>query len=344
MVACRSRVLQPFERCSTLPSSGVCPSAADAFAAWKQVEDPCATLVSVDGPATIKEKQCCYPTTVDEDPICYGSTGRPLLIGAHVIVAATRARRDWVANIHPNCEGLERAERDVLAAAWVRAAHDEHASIAAFAGLSLDLLAHGAPASLVAAAHEAALDEVRHARASYALASTYMGSEIGPDRLPIGDHLPIAKDLIELVEATVRGGCINETVAAILAANQRDRAQDPAVRAVLEAIAEEEANHAELAFRVVVWAIGQGGESVREAALRAFDSAPTPNADLYSSPSEPASPLAAHGLLNEQERRAIELRALREVVLPCVQQLRVIGFKPADGCAARRPHDSLLGH
>ena len=49
------------------------------------------------------------------------------------------------------------------------------AEIASFARTSLDLLALGAPADLVAETHRAALDEIEHARIAYALASAFSG-------------------------------------------------------------------------------------------------------------------------------------------------------------------------
>lgn len=47
---------------------------------------------------------------------------------------------------------------------WSLAAQQEHASIASFSKFSLELMAVGAPAALLVRAHEAALDEINHAR------------------------------------------------------------------------------------------------------------------------------------------------------------------------------------
>src|SRR5690349_3292760 len=67
--------------------------------------------------------------------------------------------------------------------AGIEAAAREHAAVATFARLSLELLALGAPSDLVVAAHDAALDEVRHARQSYAIASALGETVVGPDAL-----------------------------------------------------------------------------------------------------------------------------------------------------------------
>ena len=79
-----------------------------------------------------------------------------------------------------------------LAAAWLEIAQLEHASIAAFASLSLRLLAAGAPAELVTASHRAALDEVEHARIAFELASVYGGRRVGPGRFDAATRAPVA--------------------------------------------------------------------------------------------------------------------------------------------------------
>ena len=61
--------------------------------------------------------------------------------------------------------------RHILSEQWSLAARFEHASIASFNKFSLELLAVGAPGTLVAAANRAALQEVEHAQACFAAAS-----------------------------------------------------------------------------------------------------------------------------------------------------------------------------
>src|SRR5262245_23198851 len=73
--------------------------------------------------------------------------------------------------------------RHILSEEWSLAARFEHASIASFNKFSLELLAVGAPGTLVAAANRAALQEVEHAQACFAAASAYAGRGIGPGPL-----------------------------------------------------------------------------------------------------------------------------------------------------------------
>lgn len=70
---------------------------------------------------------------------------------------------------------VDPAERDALAARWRENGRTERASVAAFARLTLDLLALGAPPTLVAAAQRDALDEVQHAEACFSIARAIDG-------------------------------------------------------------------------------------------------------------------------------------------------------------------------
>lgn len=102
----------------------------------------------------------------------------------------------------------------------------EHASVAAFARFTLELLALGAPASLVDAASSAMADEVRHARSCFGLATYYSGAVVGPGPLPVGGALTDV-ELLHTVELAVLEGCIGETSAALEAAWAADAATEP---------------------------------------------------------------------------------------------------------------------
>jgi len=185
------------------------------------------------------------------------------------------------------------------------------------------LLAHGADEALVRAAHEAALDEVRHARLSLSLAAAYRGAPVAPRGLPEALSLPLGEGLATLAVSAVIEGAVGETLAAVLASEQAERASDPAVRKVLASIAEDEARHAELSFQVIAFAIAAGGAPVREAVAQAFHDAA---GRLPSPPPEPPLPAnlaAAHGHLSQGEARAAFVRAMDEVVMPLGRALLV---------------------
>ena len=214
--------------------------------------------------------------------------------------------------------------RDALSEAWSLAARFEHASIASFNKFSLELLAVGAPGELVASANRAALQEVEHAQACFAAASAYAGRGIGPGPLPIGVLCMQAVQLEELVRATVAEGCVGEALAAAEALAARERAAVPVIVSLLGKIAEEEQEHAALAFRFVRWACGVGGPSVRGAAREAFErsiAACRSELPLVAASSEVSAALEAHGRLCEPARTELRQRAVSELIEPAYQEL-----------------------
>ena len=300
------------------PLNGACPTQYEAtmFIAPSQ---PCSYVVSVDCGPVPQGSECCYLVTEEGG----GCVGRPFLVeDAPRTAFAERADRGWSLGIlAPDTTGLDLEVRRALASAWTADALLEHASIAAFTRFALELLAVGAPADLVIAAHQAALDEVRHARICFALAQGYAGAPIGPSAFPFDGSIAVSSDLASLAAATAREGCIGETLAAVIAAEQLARATDPAVRRALSAIAEDESRHAELAWRTVAWAIDRGGEAVRAAVVAVFAEArryvPRVAADTALSPEI----LGSHGRLDAATTREALARAVEEVVCPCFASL-----------------------
>jgi len=151
---------------------------------------------------------------------------------------------------------------------WARAAQFEHASVASFARVALELLALGAPTSLVARAHRAALDEIAHADLAFALASSFAGADrdraLGPGPLSALPSSP-AVTPESVARATLRDGCFAETLAALDARQRLAGAKSEAERDALERIAADEEAHAELAFSLLAWLTTRFGEPVRRA-------------------------------------------------------------------------------
>jgi len=302
----------------------LCPVTADAGAYFSTLVDCMGTNGTwtqqvLEGPYE-EAGQCCY--WVVQGPCRVGRPflvdGRPQAATAAARAGTEQARDDgWSASgLAPHLQDLGAAEREVLAAEWARDGLLEHASVAAFARFSLELLLAGAPADLVEATHRAALDEVRHAQLCLGLAGAYRGAPITPGPLPCGDGLRIGADLPALAAAAAREGCVGETIAAILAAEQLARATDPAVRRVLAQIAADEATHAALSFRAVAWALRAGGEPAREAVAAVFEEAAREGVAAGGVAADPRGILAAHDRLHVEATRAAAARALAEVVLP----------------------------
>lgn len=260
----------------------------------------------------------CVNTSIGRacTPCC--AVGRPFLVGGELRVAVAAARSDWEAcQPCPDLSGVTAAQRAALASYWRDTALLEHASIAAFARFALDLLSVGAPPELVEAATSAMQDETAHARACFALASAFAGRDVGPGKLAIDGSLD-ERSLEAIVITTVLEGCIGETVAALEAAEALAHATDPAVRATLARIAEDELRHAALAYRFVRWASARQGAALERLVRETFQAAcdaPLPALDAtgVSAPS--------HGLLSLELRRELRARVLRELVMPTLPSL-----------------------
>jgi hypothetical protein len=197
----------------------------------------------------------------------------------------------------------------------------EHASIAAFARFTLQLLCLSAPADLVEQAHMALADETKHARMCFAIASAYAGSDIGPGALQVDRSLDILS-LADVLVTTIREGCIGETIAALQAAEVREHSTDPAIRDALETIARDETRHAELAWRFVQWALSQGGDEIYRATQAEFEKARDLCVTVAPFPfDEHESRLLAGGILPDRLRDLIQSEGMSRVVLPCAHGL-----------------------
>jgi hypothetical protein len=291
------------------------------------------TVVSIDGEGEVGQSPgdvppdtgvvyCCYPVTVElpESTCVYG---RPYVREGQFQVAARITDSGWAGDLEPDVDGLHPEARELLATAWSAAALDEHAAVAAFARVALDLLAHGAPAHLVARTTEAATEEVHHARLGFALASAYAGRSVAPGAFPLGDQVPVTQDLAAFAAATAREGCLGETLTTLLALECLAHATDPAARAALQQITADELGHARLAWATVRWAIDAGGAPVRDAVAAVFARA---EAQGWSLPDRLADgphrdALVAHGVPDAAMARGALDRGLREVVLPAARAL-----------------------
>ncbi|MCY1005772.1 ferritin-like domain-containing protein [Nannocystis pusilla] len=279
------------------------------------------------GPLAV-EGECCH--VVEYSWNC--TDGRPFLVEGTARTAAPARRRDWLADPSGPAPAfvaaLAPAARAELAALWTADALAEHASVASFARFTLQLLAHGAPPGLVQEACAAQLDEVLHARLTFALAADYAGAPIGPGPLATDDALDGPGDLAAVIAAVVREGCVGETLAAAELDLAARTCEDPALAATLRRIADDEQRHAALAWRTVQWALGRGGPALRRVVAEALAvriAAPPPDH------LDPAL-MRRHGRLPAGERVALAAQCMRSVVLPCARAL-------LDDLAVARPAD-----
>lgn len=213
---------------------------------------------------------------------------------------------------------LTPAERGRIADVWSENGLLEHASIASFARFSLQLLSVAAPPELVAHAHRAALDEIHHARLCFRLAARFAERPISPGALSMDGVLPVF-ELPAIVAETVLDGCVGETIAAAEAQVARELAEDDEVRAVLDVIARDEADHAELAWKFLRWAVDTGGGVVHAKAERAFRDALSYRSAVDTDPH--ADLLVRYGKLDAERRDMVREQTLAEVLRPAMSAL-----------------------
>jgi hypothetical protein len=292
-----------------------CPPKAEASMYF----EPWCGETTAQSEGTFADGACCYDVLM---PSC--GVGRPFVVAGRAQTAIpTEQPSGWadLGKFEPDVSALSADERAFLAEAWTRDGLLEHASIASFGRFALELLAVGAPATLVELAHKAALDEVRHAQIAFELATAYAGTTIGPSAFPFaGGAVEVSSDLANVAARVVQEGCIGETLASMVAAEQAARATDPAVRKALEIIAEDEARHAELAWRTIAWALGHANPSVRRAITNAFAKGLT-TTSFFDVAAGSDGPLEAHGRPAVHVLRAAMTRTVAEVIRPVVEAL-----------------------
>lgn len=259
---------------------------------------------------------CCYSWFQP----CPG--GRPLRDGDTAVLAPPTRRDDWMGAssfayvAHLATDALN--ER--VASHFLAEAAAEHASVASFSRFSLQLLALGARPELVKAAHEAALDEIRHAERCYALASRYSGQAFGPQGLDVPQG-SISFDPAIVAMETLRDGCLGESLAARSVAMAASLAHDESTALTLREIADDEERHAELAWSTVAWLLDRNPEPVRRI-IESFVS--SLEGGLLQAPLATASDepnLEAHGVLGRARQVAVQREAVREIVVPCLRAL-----------------------
>jgi hypothetical protein len=279
--------------------------------AREEVTDGCCNAAISD--PVVVSGVCCWN-------FCAGTCcGRPIRVLGEPIVARSVPRDDWHGPSAPATDRLPVATREALHVDFLTDALLEHASIASFSTFTLELLALGAPPELLLQAQAAATDEVTHARLTFAIAASFASVPMGPGPLPVSGIVP-STDLAAVAAACVRDGCIGETMASLIAAEQARRTTVPAIRDALSRIAEDEARHAELAWRFVGWALATGDATVRAAITRAFTSG-----SLLTGRSVPEevdlAQWEAHGRLSAEAFETTARTAMRDVVRPCALAL-----------------------
>lgn len=218
---------------------------------------------------------------------------------------------------------LEESLRQRIASAWSFRYHVEREAQARFSRLGLWLEQAGAPSTLVERARRSSEDERRHAAHCAALAREY--------GLPVSEALAVELPEIaprslsssqRLLYELVAASCVAETVSVGVLMRLRPVAGDERMRAVLHELLQDEVVHSRLGWAYLahvapsesVTFLGRFLPDMIEAtaAQDAQATAPAPEDE------DPA--LLPHGVLPHAERRALFASAMRDVVLPGMEQ------------------------
>jgi hypothetical protein len=209
----------------------------------------------------------CVANPDDCEALCYAALDAKFTddVSYYLILDCEVTPRADGANVHvmySDSSSCGRAPSDLRACDWsgvgdpldrwlARAAYLEAASVVAFVQLAADLVRHGAPRDLVAAAIAAAADEVRHA----ALMRSLIRGRVTVPVPRVSSSRPASLRELAMLNATE--GCARETAGAAVALWQATCARDPDLRAAFACIAPDELAHAELAWRIHAWALTQ---------------------------------------------------------------------------------------
>lgn len=209
--------------------------------------------------------------------------GRQLRADGKVLLPKVNAEGQAFAGAHSLnahiVEHMSAEERTAIAQAWRENGRTEHASVAAFAQLTLDLMCLGAPPELLRAASQDALDEVAHTELCFAIARSFDGLAEGPTAFPevrSFEARPTERiaALSRLAVDSLFDGALHEGVSARTLASLAKAAEVESIQEALKVIARDEGRHARHAWQVVKWCVEQGGAPVHQALLGALSRIP----------------------------------------------------------------------
>lgn len=335
-----------FEEVCFDASEGCDPCDAEAItgAAIEQLDRSC-TIISIDrvtlacGPDP-ESSDCCYKVQLEGDFSC-STEGRPLRVGneAEPRVAALRTGAAWVSDPRAFV-GLRRPQDgallDRLRAHWQESARHEHASIAAFARVGLQLSSLGAPPALLRATLQAQADEIRHAQVCFGLAKAYGAAQTQVGPLHVEGCASTGMQLEDAVREAIFEGALGEGAAALEALEGARACEDPVVCRVLSQIAQDEQRHALLAYQSVKWALEMEPRRARAVIVECLRlgqmRAPTDASGFAAV--EIDDDARGYGLISAQRRAQLRPEVWHELVMPVLTAMLQQSYLGAIGCFA----------
>jgi len=240
-------------------------------------------------------------------------SGRPLRQDGRDVLSLLR-RVDVTGDPAPLGTELPDDVRAELAAAWLRDARYEHASIASLERAADELAMWDAPQPLIDATRQAAADEAVHTSQCLALAWRYGAPPLAPGPLePVplrpGTLTSMALDLFE-------EGCVNETYAAVVAASGARRAEVRDVRELLGRIADDESDHAGIAWASLRWVVSRDPDAAAAVRARAAELRPPERLASLA----PLGELASHGRITGADLTRAHARAWTALIDPLLEE------------------------
>ena len=150
----------------------------------------------------------------------------------------------------------------------------EHTSVASFNRVSLQLMAFGAPASLLHATMSAAQDEITHAQLMFGFSEKISDLLLikkkllqYPKNFPFPNNSVSIGTKADVVRETLVEGVLGETSAAVRLCVRSRTTSNEYLRHLLARVSHDESRHAALAWRTISWAINdEEKETPRQAA------------------------------------------------------------------------------
>ncbi|HEX8439581.1 ferritin-like domain-containing protein, partial [Archangium sp.] len=203
------------------------------------------------------------PLTVTEENVASGAE-RPIPVGCGRLYA------DWTGPAHkrhPTTASAMLASQEGPASPgeaarfWLNACRLEWASVASFNRTSMELMALGAPLSLIHRVQKAALEEARHVQHCAWLARHFGASEeeITTATTALAALAPRTLSRAEYGMLVIHEAVAQEALGASLLGDMAEHCQDEAVASRLRRIARDELRHARLACDMVRWLVGEEG-------------------------------------------------------------------------------------
>ena len=203
---------------------------------------------------------------------------------------------------------------------WLNSSISEHTSIASFNKHSLELIALGAPSSLLIRCNQAAIDETVHAVLCMSVVSSVSGKQLSDPTTNVANLLPSQPTAKEVMMSVIYDGCINETIAAYSAKVVSYHTEEPTIKKILEKIDMEEMTHALLAFDTLDWIINKHPD-LKELCIDTFESYLN-KSKTFNTKFDDINDIEKYGVITKQVKEKAYKLATKKLILPRLHDIR----------------------